>query len=122
DVAIELTDDELGAVASHEQMGRVYDRIAEMVGRHQTTLVFVNTRRLVERVAHALEERLGEDQVVAHHGSMSRELRFAAEQRLKHGQVKCAVATASLELGIDVGSVDLVVQIGSPRSIATMLQ
>jgi ATP-dependent Lhr-like helicase len=122
DVAIELTDDELGAVASHEQMGRVYDRIAEMVGKHQTTLVFVNTRRLVERVAHALEERLGEDQVVAHHGSMSRELRFAAEQKLKHGRVKCAVATASLELGIDVGSVDLVVQIGSPRSIATMLQ
>jgi ATP-dependent Lhr-like helicase len=122
DVAIELTDDELGAVASHEQMGRVYDRIAELVGQHQTTLVFVNTRRLVERVAHALEERLGEDQVVAHHGSMSRELRFAAEQRLKQGKVKCAVATASLELGIDVGSVDLVVQIGSPRSIATMLQ
>jgi ATP-dependent Lhr-like helicase len=122
DVAIELTDDELGAVASHEQMGRVYDRIAELVGRHQTTLVFVNTRRLVERVAHALEERLGEDQVVAHHGSMSRELRFAAEQKLKHGRVKCAVATASLELGIDVGSVDLVVQLGSPRSIATMLQ
>ncbi len=122
DLAIELTDDELGAVASHEQMGRVYDRIAELVGKHQTTLVFVNTRRLVERVAHALEERLGEDQVVAHHGSMSRELRFAAEQRLKQGKVKCAVATASLELGIDVGSVDLVVQLGSPRSIATMLQ
>jgi ATP-dependent Lhr-like helicase len=122
DVAIELTDDELGAVASHEQMGRVYDRIAELVGKHQTTLVFVNTRRLVERVAHALEERLGEDQVVAHHGSMSREMRFAAEQRLKQGKVKCAVATASLELGIDVGSVDLVVQLGSPRSIATMLQ
>ena len=122
DMAIELTDDVLGAVASHEQMGRVYDRIAALVAEHRTTLVFVNTRRLVERVAHQLEERLGEDQIVAHHGSMSRELRFTAEQKLKSGHVRCAVATASLELGIDVGSVDLVVQIGSPRSIATMLQ
>ncbi|WP_428268573.1 DEAD/DEAH box helicase [Haliangium sp.] len=122
DVAIEITDDELGAVASREQMGRVYDRIAELVAEHQTTLVFVNTRRLVERVSHALEERLGEDQVVAHHGSLSRKIRFAAEQKLKHGQVRCAVATASLELGIDVGCVDLVVQLGSPRCIATLLQ
>jgi len=122
DLAIEVTDDELGAVASHEQMERVYDRVAELVGEHRTTIVFVNTRRLVERVSHHLEDRLGADQVVAHHGSMSRELRFAAEQRLKHGQVRCAVATASLELGIDVGAVDLVVQIGSPRSIATLLQ
>lgn len=122
DMAIELTDDVLGAVASHEQMGRVYDRIAALVAEHRTTLVFVNTRRLVERVSHQLEQRLGEDQIVAHHGSMSRELRFSAEQKLKSGSVRCAVATASLELGIDVGSVDLVVQIGSPRSIATMLQ
>jgi len=122
DVAIEMTDDELGPIASSEQCGRVYDRIAELVRAHDTTLVFVNTRRLVERVAHALEERLGEDQVVAHHGSLSRKLRFAAEQKLKAGAVRCAVATASLELGIDVGSVDLVVQLGSPRSIATLLQ
>ncbi|GAB4566261.1 MAG: DEAD/DEAH box helicase [Haliangiales bacterium] len=122
DVAIEITDDELGSVASHEQLARVYDRIAELVAAHETTLVFVNTRRLVERISHALEERLGEEQVVAHHGSLSRKLRFAAEQKLKSGHVRCAVATASLELGIDVGSVDLVVQLGSPRSIATMLQ
>ncbi|HEY6037088.1 MAG TPA: DEAD/DEAH box helicase, partial [Kofleriaceae bacterium] len=122
DLAIEITDDELAAVASNEQFGRVYDRIAELVVQHRSTIVFVNTRRLVERVAAALEQRLGEEHVVAHHGSMSRALRLAAEQKLKHGQVKCAVATASLELGIDVGTVDLVVQLGSPRSIATLLQ
>ena len=122
DLAIEITDDELGAVASLEQLGRVYDRIAELVSQHKTTLVFVNTRRLVEKVSHQLEERLGEDQVAAHHGSMSREMRLRAEERLKSGAVRCAVATASLELGIDVGSVDLVVQLGSPRSLATLLQ
>ncbi|HSD87698.1 MAG TPA: DEAD/DEAH box helicase [Kofleriaceae bacterium] len=122
DLAIEITDDELGAVASNEQFGRVYDRIAELVTQHRSTIVFVNTRRLVERAAAALEQRLGEEHVVAHHGSMSRALRHAAEQKLKYGQVKCAVATASLELGIDVGAVDLVVQLGSPRSIATLLQ
>jgi ATP-dependent Lhr-like helicase len=122
DLAIEITDDELGAVASLEQFGRVYDRIAELVQQHRSTIVFVNTRRLVERAAAALEQRLGEEHVVAHHGSMSRTLRLAAEQKLKLGQVKCAVATASLELGIDVGAVDLVVQIGSPRSIATLIQ
>jgi ATP-dependent Lhr-like helicase len=122
DLAIEITDDELGAVASLEQLERVYDRIAALVTQHRSTIVFVNTRRLVERVAAALESRLGEQHVVAHHGSMSRELRLSAEQKLKHGLVKCAVATASLELGIDVGAVDLVVQVGSPRSIATLLQ
>ena len=122
DLAIEITDDELGAVASNEQFGRVYDRIAELVTQHRSTIVFVNTRRLVERAAAALEQRLGEEHVVAHHGSMSRTLRLAAEQKLKLGQVKCAVATASLELGIDVGAVDLVVQLGSPRSLATLIQ
>jgi ATP-dependent Lhr-like helicase len=122
DIAIEITDDELGAVASTEQLGRMYDRIAQMVAEHTSTLVFVNTRAMVERVAYQLEERLGEDQVVAHHGSLSRQLRLQAEQRLKNGQVKCAVATASLELGIDIGTVDLVVQVGSPRAIATFLQ
>ncbi len=122
DLSIEITDDELCAVASNEQLSRVYDRIAELVTQHRSTIVFVNTRRLVERIAAALEQRLGEEHVVAHHGSMSRALRLAAEQKLKLGQVKCAVATASLELGIDVGTVDLVVQLGSPRSIATLLQ
>src|SRR6185312_1562601 len=122
DLAIEITDDELAAVASLEQLERVYDRIAALVTQHRSTIVFVNTRRLVERVAAALESRLGEEHVVAHHGSMSRELRLSAEQKLKFGLVKCAVATASLELGIDVGAVDLVVQVGSPRSIATLLQ
>ena len=122
DLAIEITDDELGAVASLEQFERVYDRIAALVEQHRSTIVFVNTRRLVERAAAALEHRLGEEHVVAHHGSMSRTLRLAAEQKLKLGQVKCAVATTSLELGIDVGAVDLVVQLGSPRSIATLLQ
>ncbi len=122
DLAIEITDDELGAVASNEQFSRVYDRIAELITQHRSTILFVNTRRLVERAAAALEQRLGEEHVVAHHGSMSRALRLAAEQKLKLGQVKCAVATASLELGIDVGTVDLVVQLGSPRSIATLLQ
>src|SRR5256712_12765714 len=90
--------------------------------QHRSTIVFVNTRRLVERAAAALEQRLGEEHVVAHHGSMSRTLRLAAEQKLKHGQVRCAVATASLELGIDVGTVDLVVQLGSPRSFSVALQ
>ena len=122
DLAIEITDDELAAVASNEQFGRVYDRIAALVATHRSTIVFVNTRRLVERAAAALEQRLGEEHVVAHHGSMSRALRLAAEQKLKLGQVKCAVATASLELGIDVGAVDLVVQLGSPRAIATLIQ
>ncbi len=122
DLAIEITDDELGAVASNEQFGRVYDRIAELVTQHRSTILFVNTRRLVERASAALEQRLGEEHVVAHHGSMSRAFRLAAEQKLKLGQVKCAVATASLELGIDVGTVDLVIQLGSPRSIATLLQ
>ncbi len=122
DLAIEITDDELGAVASLEQLGRIFDRIAELVAQHTTTLVFVNTRRMVERLSHQLEQRLGADQVAAHHGSMSRERRLQAEERLKSGAVRCAVATASLELGIDVGAVDLVVQLGSPRSIATFLQ
>src|SRR5258705_12903829 len=104
DLAIEVTDDELGAVASNEQFGRIYDRIAELVNQHRSTIVFVNTRRLVERAAAALEQRLGEDHVVAHHGSMSRALRLAAEHKLKHGQGKCAVPPPSLELGIDVGT------------------
>src|SRR5205814_10022973 len=100
----------------------VYDRVARHILNHRTTLVFVNTRRLSERVAHALAERLGENVVLPHHGSLSRTLRFDAEARLKSGQLRAVVATASLELGIDIGTVDLVCQIGSPRSIAVALQ
>ncbi len=122
DLAVEDPDPELGAVASSTQMARVYDRIVQLVSEHRATLVFANTRRLVERVAHALEERLGEGQVAAHHGAMARDRRLASEQRLKAGDVPVVVATASLELGIDVGDVDLVIQLGSPRSVATFLQ
>ena len=100
----------------------IYERIVQLVNAHRSTLVFVNTRRLAERIAHQLGERLGEDNVAAHHGSLSRKLRLEAERKLKEGQVKVLVATASLELGIDVGTVDLVCHISSPRSIAVALQ
>ena len=100
----------------------VYDRLAELIREHRTTLVFVNTRRLVERVTRHLSERLGADGVAAHHGSLAKELRLDAEQRLKAGELKALVATASLEFGIDIGEVDLVCQLGSPRAIATFLQ
>jgi ATP-dependent Lhr-like helicase len=122
DLAVEVPRDELGAVASNEMWGEVYDRLASLIRAHRTTLVFVNTRRLAERVAHHLGERLGEDAVLAHHGSLSRRLRLTAEERLKRGELRAVVATASLELGIDIGSVELVCQIGSPRSIAVALQ
>ena len=122
DVAVEVPQDELGVVATNEMWGEIYDRIADLVRAHRTTIVFVNTRRLSERVAHQLAERLGEDAVLAHHGSLSRQLRQAAEAALKEGRLRAVVATASLELGIDVGSVDLVCQIGTPRSIAVALQ
>jgi ATP-dependent Lhr-like helicase len=122
DVVLELPDDELGAVATGEQMAEILDRIAHHVQAHRTTLVFVNTRRLAERVAHQLGERLGEDQVAAHHGSLSRERRQRVESRLRAGDLRALVATASLELGIDIGPVELVCQIGSPRSFATLLQ
>ena len=122
DVAIELPDTELEAVASHSQMDQILDRIAELVVEHHTTLVFVNTRRLAERLAHQLGERLGDDVVAAHHGSLSKDRRHRVERRLRAGELKALVATASLELGIDVGPVELVCQIGSPRSIATFLQ
>ncbi len=122
DVAVEVPRDELNAVASKEQREETCERVAELIRAHRTTLVFVNTRRQVERVAHQLAQRLGEDQVVAHHGSMSRAMRLAAEEKLKRGQVRCAVATASLELGIDVGAVDLVVQLESPRSFSVTVQ
>ncbi len=122
DIAVEVPRDELGAVATNEMWGEIYDRVAEMILSHRTTLVFVNTRRLAERVAHHLTERLGDSAVLAHHGSLSRQIRLDAEQRLKSGDLRAVVATASLELGIDIGSVDLVCQIGSPRSIAVALQ
>jgi len=122
DLAMELPDDELGAVASAEQMAEILDRIAHHVRAHRTTLVFVNTRRMAERLAHQLGERLGEDQVAAHHGSLSRDRRQRVESRLRSGDLRALVATASLELGIDIGPVELVCQIGSPRSFATFLQ
>ncbi|MEA2697689.1 MAG: ATP-dependent helicase Lhr and Lhr-like helicase, partial [Myxococcales bacterium] len=122
DLGIEVLQDELGAVCTNEQWGEIYDRLADLARAHRSTLVFVNTRRLVERVAHHLGERLGENVVAAHHGSLSRERRHKAERRLKDGELKLVVATASLELGIDVGTVDLACLVGSPRSIATGLQ
>jgi ATP-dependent helicase Lhr and Lhr-like helicase len=122
DLAVEVPPMPLGPVASNELWDAVYDRLVELVKQHRSTLVFVNTRRMAERVAHQLGERMGEDNVAAHHGSLSRKLRLAAESKLKEGQVRVLVATASLELGIDVGFVDLAVQINSPRSIAVALQ
>src|SRR5436853_3920325 len=122
DIAIEVPPSELGPVASNEMWAEIYDRIAALVLQHRSTLVFVNTRRLSERVAHHLAERLGKEAVAAHHGSLSRKLRLAAERKLKAGEVRVLVATASLELGIDIGYVDLVCQIGSPRAIAVALQ
>jgi ATP-dependent Lhr-like helicase len=121
-VRVELPGSELSAVASTEQLEEVVDRIAEHVADHQTTLVFVNTRRLSERLAHMLGERLGADQVAAHHGSLSADRRQRTESRLRAGELRALVATASLELGIDIGPVELVCQVGSPRSIATFLQ
>ncbi|MFN0025793.1 MAG: DEAD/DEAH box helicase [Acidimicrobiales bacterium] len=122
DLAIELPDGELEAIGSAEQMGDQLDRIAELVSQHRTTLVFVNTRRMAERVAHLLGERLGEDAVASHHGSLSKDRRARVEQRLRAGELRALVATASLELGIDIGPVELVCQLGSPRSLATFLQ
>ena len=122
DLALELPGDEPGAVASAEQMDEILDLIAGHVLRHRTTLVFVNTRRMAERVAHQLGERLGDGQVAAHHGSLSKDRRQRVESRLRSGDLRALVATASLELGIDIGPVELVCQIGSPRSFGTFLQ
>ena len=122
DLGLEVPASELEAVCSHEQWGEVYERIVQLIQTHRSTLVFVNTRRLAERVTHHLAELLGEEAVASHHGSLSRQMRHSAEQRLKDGELKAVVATASLEMGIDVGYIDLVIQIGSPRSIATFLQ
>jgi ATP-dependent Lhr-like helicase len=122
DLAIELPGSPLEAVMSNEVWLEVYQRLAELIEGHRTTLVFVNTRRMAERVTHQLSEKLGKDKVTSHHGSLSAKLRLDAENRLKRGELKALVATASLELGIDIGSVDLVCQLGPTRSIATLLQ
>ncbi|MDN0073780.1 DEAD/DEAH box helicase [Crenobacter sp. SG2303] len=122
DLALEVPDSPLEAVMSGEVWQQTYGRLAELILMHRTTLIFVNTRRLAERVTRHLSERLGETEVSAHHGSLSKEARLDAEQRLKGGALRALVATASLELGIDIGDVDLVCQLGSPRSIAAFLQ
>ena len=122
DLALEVPPTPLAAVMSNDQWDQVYARIVELVATHRTTLVFVNTRRMAERAARHLAELLGKEAVAAHHGSLARELRLDAEQRLKRGELKVLVATASLELGLDIGDVDLVCQLGSPRSIAAFLQ
>jgi ATP-dependent helicase Lhr and Lhr-like helicase len=122
DLAVEVPRSELGPIATNEMWGEIYDRLAELAQQHRSTLVFVNTRRLAERVALHVGERLGEDAVAAHHGSMARKLRLDAENRLKNGNIKLLVATASLQLGIDIGFVDLVCQLESSRAIAVALQ
>ncbi len=122
DLGIEMPRSPLDAVMSHEVWEEYYDRLTELVGAHRTTLIFVNTRRMAERLARHLSDRLGEHAVTAHHGSLSKEKRLDAETRLKAGDLRALVATASLELGIDIGHVDLVCQIGSPHRIATLLQ
>src|SRR5687767_12950357 len=122
DLGLEIPRSPLSAVMSAEVWTEYYDRLTELIQSHRTTLVFVNTRKMAERVARHLSDRLGSDAVTAHHGSLSKEARLDAEHRLKNGQLKALVATASLELGIDIGHVDLVCQIGSPHRIATFLQ
>jgi ATP-dependent Lhr-like helicase len=122
DLAVEVPPSELSTVCPVETWKEVYGRLSELIRHHRSTLVFVNTRRLAERVCHYLEEELGPGHVASHHGSLSRDSRLRAEELLKAGELKAIVATASLELGIDIGYVDLVCQIGSPRSIATFLQ
>jgi len=122
DLAIESPKSSLSAVCSNEQWKEVYAQIAALIQSHRSTLIFVNTRRLSERVTHNLSELIGEAHITSHHGSLSKKSRLAAEKRLKSGELKAVVATASLELGIDIGYIDLVIQIGSPRAIATFLQ
>jgi len=122
DLGIEVPPVPLEAVMANDVWERVYDRLAELVEQHRTTLIFVNTRRMAERAARHLSERLGHALVAAHHGSLAKEQRLDAEQRLKRGELRVLIATASLELGIDIGEVELVCQLGSPRSIAAFLQ
>jgi ATP-dependent helicase Lhr and Lhr-like helicase len=122
DLQVEVPRMDLQAVCTHEHWAEVYERLVELINEHTSTLIFVNTRKLAERVAYQLSERLGPDRVLAHHGSLAHRSRQQTEQSLRDGCLKAVVATASLELGIDVGHIDLVCQIGSPRSIATFLQ
>ena len=122
DLKVCLPQQPLSSICSNEQWQDVHDQVADLIRNHQTTLVFVSTRRMCERTAHTLAERLGADAVMAHHGSLSRGMRQRVEERLKRGELKAVVATASLELGIDIGAIDLVCQIGSPRAISTFLQ
>ncbi len=122
ELSLEVPQSPLTAVMSNEAWAEIYKRLVELIEQHRTTLIFVNTRRLAERLAMALAEQVGEDHVSSHHGSMSKEHRHSAEQRLKRGELKVLVATASMELGIDIGSVDLVVQFASPKSIAAFIQ
>src|SRR5205809_5624202 len=122
DLGIEVPQMELQAVCTHEHWAEVYERLVQLINEHRSTLIFVNTRKLAERVAHQLTERLGKEHVLSHHGSLSHRSRQRTEQRLKEGSLKAVVATASLELGIDIGHIDLVCQLGTPRSIATLLQ
>ena len=122
DLALEVPDAPLEAVMSAEVWEQIYDRLAQLIEAHRTTLIFVNTRRMAERVDAPAVERIGAEHVAAHHGSLAKEQRLDAEQRLKHGKLRALVATASLELGIDIGEVDLVCQLGSPRSISAFLQ
>jgi ATP-dependent Lhr-like helicase len=122
ELRIEMPDEELGPIIRQDIWAAVYDRLVEQINAHRTTLIFVNTRRLVERVSHQLSERLGENKVGAHHGSLSRKTRLEVEEKLKSGDYPVVVATASLELGIDIGHVDVVCHIGSPRNLAVLLQ
>lgn len=122
DLALEIPNSPLTAVMANEVWEEIYDRLAALIAEHRTTLIFVNQRRVAERAAKHLAERLGEEHVTAHHGSLAREHRLKAEQRLKTGQLKALVATSSLELGIDIGDIDLVCQLGSPRAINAFLQ
>ena len=122
DIAVEVPPSPLEAVMSHEVWAEIYQRLVQLIEEHRTTLITVNTRRLAERMAHQLSERLGAEYVAAHHGSLAKEARLDAEQRLREGKLRVLVATASLELGIDIGHVDLVCQISSPHRIATFLQ
>jgi ATP-dependent Lhr-like helicase len=122
DLAVVVPPSPLETVCSHEQWDEIYKQIAELIGQHRTTLVFVNTRKLAERITARLTEVMGADQVTCHHSSLSKQRRLEAEHRLKSGQLKALVATASLELGIDIGEVDLAIQVGATRSIATFLQ
>src|SRR5277367_1494520 len=122
DLSIEVPGEELGSVATNAIWDDIYDRMAELALQHRSTLVFVNTRAMVERLAFCLGERLGTENVAAHHGSLSRKLRLEAERKLKNGEIRLLVATASLELGIDIGSIDLVCQVNSPRAIAAAMQ